>query len=163
MPRPPHVTQDKIDDAMVTAIVASTQDVNTGEIVRATETIEAATAEMEYFCDPANAANIGRLEALGHAWTEEFLFRNAVLGLGLLCAIMATTELLAQPWHLGIPRAMQMLGFCGLYPTLFGVIWLCSPRSNFGLFLAYQFRAAPILLAVGASLIAIGLVGTWLT
>jgi len=163
MPKPPHVEQDKIDDATVTALAASTQDVDTGQIDKATETLEAAVAEMRYFREPANAANIGRLEALGYAWRKEFVFRNVVRLIGMVCTFMALVELMGQPWPLGIPRAMQMMGFSGIYPALFGAVWLCGPRSNSGRFLAYQFRAAPILLVVGAGLIAIGLFGAWLT
>jgi len=163
MPRPPHVAQDKIDDAMVTAIVASRQEINIGEIVRATETIEAATAERKYFCEPANAANIGRLEALGYAWTNQLGFRKVVLLFGVLCTLTATLEMMGQPWPLGISRAMQAMGFLGIFPTLHGAIPLHSRWSSPTTFVAYQFRAAPILLTVGASLIAIGLVGTWLT
>jgi len=57
---------------------------------------------------------------------------------------------------------MQIRGVSGVYPTLFGAIRLRSPRSNLGIFLAYEFRAAPILLTCGGALIAIGLLGAWL-
>lgn len=162
MTRPPHVDPGRIDDAYAVALEATNQPVNEGRIVRAAETMEEALAEMRYFSEPANAVNIGRIEALKYAWTNEFVFRNCVLVMSMVCMVMAMIMLMGQPWQLGIPRAMQMMGFSGFYPTLFGAIWLRSPRSNCGIFLAYEFRAAPILLTCGAALIAIGLLGTWL-
>jgi len=162
MTKPPHVDPGRIDDAYAIAVEATERPVNEGRIVRAAETIEEALAEMKHFCEPANAANIGRLEALEYAWTNEFVFRNCVLAMSMICMVMATIMLMGSPWHLGIPHAMQVVGFTGFYPTLFGAIWLHSPRRNFGAFRAYEFRAAPILLTCGAALIAVGLLGTWL-
>jgi len=105
MPRPRHADQGRIDDAYVTAIVATQQDVDAGRIVRATETIEEAIAEMKHFCEPASAAHIGRLEALEYAWTNEFVFRNCVRVISVACLVMATIMLMGLPWQLGIPRA----------------------------------------------------------
>lgn len=161
--KPPHVDQGRVEDALDDFLTAAEQDINIGHVVRLSETIEAANKEMEYFHEPANAANIGRLEAFAYAWKTEFLFRNTCLVMGVICAFMATVMLMGQSWQSGIPHAMQIMGPSGFYPTLFGAIWLHSPRRNFGVFLAYHVRAAPLLLTCGGALIAIGLLGTWLT
>ena len=158
MAKPPHVDQGRIDDAYVTALVALKQPVNTGRIVKATETIEEALAERSYFCEPANMRNIGRLAALHYAWRNEGVFRMCTSTFSILCAALSAVALLAQPWRTGVPHAMQTLGMAAFYPAMFGAIWFRNARHG----LAYEFRAAPLLLAAAAVLTTLGLLGTWL-
>ena len=162
MTKPPHIDESSVEKALNEFLEVTGQDINVGHVVRLCETIEAANTEMDYFHNPANTMSLGRIEALAYAWKTEFLFRNSCLMMGVVCAFMAIVMLMGQPWQSGIPNAMEIMGFAGWYPTLFGTIWLRSPRRNFGMFLAYEVRAAPVLLTVGVGLIAVGLLGAWL-
>lgn len=159
MTRPPHVDQDKIDDAYVTALVAMEQPVNTGRIVKATETIEEAITERKYFCEPANVANIGRLEALHFAWRNEGVFRMSILTFGILCTALSIPPLIAMPWQVGVPHAMQTFGMAGIIPALWGAIGLWNSQAGYP---AYAVKAMPLMLTGGAGLIALSLLGTWL-
>ena len=159
MTKPPHVDQDRIDDAYVTARVAMEQPVNTGRIVKATETIEEAIAEMKYFCEPANVANIGRLEALHFAWRNEGVFRRSIPTFGVLCTALSIPPLMAVPWQVGVPHAMQTFGMAGIIPALWAAIGLCNSRPGYP---AYAVKAMPLMLMGGAGLIALSLLGTWL-
>ena len=159
MTRPPHVDQGRIDDAIVTALVAVEQPVNTGRIVRATEAIEEAIAEMEYFCKPANVANLGRLEALHFAWRNESVFRMGISIFGVLCTAMSIPPLMVEPWRTGIPHAMQTFGMAGVIPALWGAIGFWNSRGGYP---AYAVKAMPLLLIGGAGLVALSLLGTWL-
>ena len=159
MTKPPHVDQDRIDDAIVTALVAIEQPVNTGRIVKACETMEEALAELRYFCEPDNLPNMGTLEALHFAWRHDRLFRISILTFGVLCAALSMPSLMAMPWRVGGPQAMQTFGMSGIIPAMFGAAGLCSSQTGYP---AYAIKIGPLLLIGGAGLIALSLLGTWL-
>ena len=159
MARPPHVDQDRIDDAYATALVAMQQPVNTGEIVKACETIEAALAELRYFNEPVNLPGMARLEALDFAWRYDRLFRWSVLVWSNLCLLMSVLPLMAEPWRNSIPHAMVAFGMTGVILALFGAAGVSSSRTGYP---AYAVKTGPLLLTVGAGLIALSLLGTWL-
>ena len=121
--------------------------------------MEEAIAEMEYFCEPANVANVGRLEALHFAWRNERVFRTGMLILGIACAWMSMVSLAAEPWRMGIPHAMQTFGMAGIIPALLGAIGSWNSRAGYP---AYAVKAMPLMLIGGAGLIALSLIGTWL-
>jgi len=161
MAKPPHVDRDRIDDAFVTALAAMEQPVNLDRIVKATETMKEALAEMKYFCAPDNAPNLGRLEALDYALTTDFFLKGTLLAWGSACGFLCILSLVALPWQQGIPQAMEMLGAFGLMPALLGGSMLVSAFMERGTrrFVAYHVRCAPILLATGTGLMAFGLLG----
>ena len=159
MARPPHVDQDRIDDAIATALAAVEQPVNTGRIVKACETMEEALAELKYFNEPANLTDMGRLEALDFAWRNDRLFRWSVLVWQNLCLLMSIPPLMVEPWRTGILHAMQNFGMSGLILGLFGAAGLCSSRTGYP---AYAVKTGPLLLTVGAGFIALSLLGMWL-
>lgn len=75
-----------------------------------TRAFEEALPEMDYFHAPANAANIGRVEALRYAWRRGFLLRWVLLLWGFPCATVLMLVLMTEPWQNGVPRVMQGVG-----------------------------------------------------
>lgn len=160
MAKPRHVDQDRIDDALFITQVADKRLVDPDRMAEATETVNAALDEMDHFCDPANAAHIGRFEALRYAWKASPVFRTFMLVLGAPCAFMGLGTLLGKPWPAAVPQALQFLGLFGTYPLLVGAAWLVHAWWKPEELLAYTVRAAPILLIGGAALVILGLLST---
>jgi len=162
MTKPPDVERTMTDDELVTAILTAEHNINMDGLGGETKTYEEALLEMDYFYAPANAANIGRVEAVRYAWKKHFVFRYALILWGFPCASIHILSLVIMPWQHGVPRAMEMAGVFGFVPMLFGAVWLRrawrTPRNP----PAYKGRAAPLLLIGGAGLIILGLLGTWL-
>lgn len=159
MARPPHIDQHRIDDAYATALDAMQRPVNTGRIVKACETMEEALAELKHFCEPDNLPDMGTLEALHFAWRHDRLFRMSILTFGILCTALSMSSLIALPWRVGVPQAMQTFGMSGIIPAIFGAAGLCSFQTDYP---AYAIKIGPLLLKGGAGLIALSLFGTWL-
>ena len=160
MTKPPHVDQDRIDDAFFITQVADGRLVDPDRMARATEVVNAALDEMEYFCEPDNAAHIGRFAALRYAWRTSPAFRTFMLVFGLPCAFLGVGSLLVEPWSIAIPQALQFLGLFGIYPALVGVVWLLHAWWRPEEMLAYTIRAAPLLLIAGAAFMILGLLST---
>lgn len=98
MARSRRVDQRTIDDAFLITQVADERLVEPDRMAAAIKTVDAALDEMEYFCEPANAAHIGRFAGLRYAWRMSPVFRTFMLVLGIPCAFMGVGSLLAEPW-----------------------------------------------------------------
>ncbi len=159
MARASPVDQDKINDAFFITQVADERLVDPGRMAEAIKTVDTALDEMECFCDPANAAHVGRFAALRYAWEASPVFRSFMLVLGAPCAFMGLGTFLGKPWPAAVPQALQFLGLFGTYPALVGAVWLVHawwmPEDS----PAYMVRAAPLLLVAGAAFMILGLLG----
>ncbi len=146
MTRPPYARQSRI---------------NGTRIVKADERVED-PAGVEHLRAPASLADISRVEALRHAWKADCFLRLFLLAIGILNAVSSIMLLVAEPWEKAVPPVLELIGELGVYPALVGAAWLLHGRWGPSRNAAYQARAALPMLAAGAGLVAVGLLGAWL-
>lgn len=146
MTRPPYARQSRTNET---------------RIVKADERAED-PAGVEHLCAPASLVNISRVEALRYAWKADYFLRLFLLAIGILNAVSSIALLVAEPWEKAIPPVLELIGELGIYPALVGAAWLLHGRWKPSRNAAYQARAALPLLAAGAGLVAVGLLGAWL-
>lgn len=157
-----HTGKNKSDEDLVKLMLEAQHNLNRSLLGGENKTFEEAMSETDYFYASANAANVGRFEALSYAWRKDFMLRAVLFLWSFPCASVLMLSLMTMPLQHGVPRAMQVLGIFGTVPMLFGAVWLKhawqAPRRH----RAYEGRAAPLLLMASACLMAVGLLGTWL-